>query len=391
MKLVTLGLLAAILPTLGATQDAPPVMVLPPAVEASPITPHGAAFPVLPTLIQYARTSLRCGDDTVVPLLDVEPFVATGWGGPTASSQAVSLRFRIDATGRPLGIERLGAGGSYLSGAEDLAPALAALRFALGEARDNCVVRFAPRHIPIPSAPTALLARYYGMPHRAGPHDRRIYKALVPTGADCTWPSPEPRALHYPPYSDIEQAPGTSSFIVLGYDLDARGKPVRVRTIASAGNVALDRASVAAIERSRFAPGARTGCVTRFYRRQNVPIPAPAIPEPAPFVAGPLCKDLPDWSQKPNLVFPDPYRRRAIEGWAIIGFDVAPWGATGNVRVLASEPSADFGIAAKTIVERARLPNSPTGRSGCAEKVRFLLPAKGAAEDDTPPPPIIMH
>ena len=35
---------------------------------------------------------------------------------------------------------------------------------------------------------------------------------------------------------------------------------------------------------------------------------------------------------------------RAIEGWAVIAFDVAPWGGTGNVRVVASEPAADFGF-----------------------------------------------
>jgi len=52
-------------------------------------------------------------------------------------------------------------------------------------------------------------------------------------------------------------------------------------------------------------------------------------------------------SLPPLMPFPSRFRRRAIEGWSEIGFDVAPWRATGNVRVLASTPAASGEVERK--------------------------------------------
>ena len=77
--------------------------------------------------------------------------------------------------------------------------------------------------------------------------------------------------------------------------------------------------------------------------------------------------------QMPALVFPEPFRRRSIEGWAIVRYDVAPWGETGNVSAVAAEPASAFGQEAVRIVQQARLAPSPQGYSGCLDLVRFVL------------------
>jgi outer membrane biosynthesis protein TonB len=78
----------------------------------------------------------------------------------------------------------------------------------------------------------------------------------------------------------------------------------------------------------------------------------------------------------PTLRFPQGFQERSIEGWAIIGYDIAPWGATGNVRVLAAEPTDMFGEEARSIVTGARQAASQAGRSGCVDIVRFVMPNK---------------
>nr|WP_246586786.1 TonB family protein [Stakelama flava] len=102
---------------------------------------------------------------------------------------------------------------------------------------------------------------------------------------------------------------------------------------------------------------------------------APEIPD-ALGPNGERCPDYGDWKYLPPLqrYFPAGFRRRAIEGWAVVRFDVAPWGETGDVEVIASEPADVFGDAAKTIVSQARLPKSDASRIGCVERVRFKLP-----------------
>jgi TonB family protein len=79
----------------------------------------------------------------------------------------------------------------------------------------------------------------------------------------------------------------------------------------------------------------------------------------------------------PRLQFPAGFVQRRIEGWAIIAYDVAPWGEIGNVRVLRAEPADAFGYQARDIVRNARQGSSPTGRSGCVDLVRFVMPNKG--------------
>ncbi|HEX8216285.1 MAG TPA: TonB family protein, partial [Allosphingosinicella sp.] len=130
-------------------------------------------------------------------------------------------------------------------------------------------------------------------------------------------------------------------------------------------------------------PGVRKGCTYAFHRRQTEPLRAPPPPEEAAFrPADATCpSERPAWAHMPPLVFPEEFRRRAIEGWAVLRYDVAPWGATGNVSVLASEPAAAFGEQAVRIVSGARRAAGTQGYTGCVTRVIFILPP-GDGEPD---------
>ena len=89
------------------------------------------------------------------------------------------------------------------------------------------------------------------------------------------------------------------------------------------------------------------------------------------------CSGEPKWAFLPPLgsYFPAAFRRRGIEGWAVVRFDVAPWGETGDVEVLASEPADAFGKAAARLIASARKAKAGRGDVGCVEKVLFKMPS----------------
>ena len=84
--------------------------------------------------------------------------------------------------------------------------------------------------------------------------------------------------------------------------------------------------------------------------------------------------------------FPEPFRRRPFEGWAVVRYDVAPWGATGNIEVLASEPAAAFGEQAKRVIASATKAPLSSGMAGCVDRVLFRLPEGTGTKADEPAP-----
>ena len=98
---------------------------------------------------------------------------------------------------------------------------------------------------------------------------------------------------------------------------------------------------------------------------------------------GATCGDDRAWDRKPALIYPAAYRRRAVEGWAVLTYDIAPWGEIGNVKVAAAQPAADFGTQAQRMLLSARAAASPQGWTGCVERVRFQM---GTAQDDDDKP-----
>ncbi|MBB5709028.1 TonB family protein [Sphingomonas xinjiangensis] len=346
-----------------------------------PVAPH-AGPPVSSTgfVVDFEVGQVSCDGGVAVPVRVERPFPVWAEGMPGSRTQPIEMAFRIDAEGRPLSIVRQQRPSAavrvlYIS-SEDVLPAFAAWRFAAGQARTGCRMRFDPVAAPIATASPTLLRRYYVSPHQRRPQERQLFARLHPADTNCIEAGvPQVRLRAYPAFEDIPQPSGTWSYSMTGFDIDASGKPVRVQLTESNGNAVLDREALAAIRRSRFAPEARHGCTYPYYRYSTTAMTGPAMPPKASFKAADArCPDETiDWAFLPPLRFPQGFERRRIEGWAIVGYDVAPWGVTGNVRVLAAEPAAAFGEQAQRVIQQARQPASSTGASGCVDVVRFVI------------------
>ncbi len=361
-------------------QVPPPVIHTPPA-------------PSPQVLVDLAPGEVSCDGGPVRAVSLARPIPAAG---SIAVGQTVApfvLRFRIDAAGRPLGImaEPRVATGIWLY-PTDLQPALAASRFAPGAAQQHCTIRYDVTAHPVAEAPMELVYRYLTLPHDRNHLDSAVMKRVRDASPGCYSAAP-PKILtrSYPDSDAIPQPSGIVSMAVTGFDIDADGKPVRVRTVASDGNAALDAAARDAVSRSRFGKGRRAGCTTPAMRRQSVPL-APPPPPPISDFRKPdssCTEDGGAWSLPPRMTFPEPFRRRGIEGWAVVRYDVAPWGETGNVTVLASEPAAIFGEQAQRILRAAKRPASATGATGCVDRVLFKLPEGNTEEMPQPSAPFV--
>jgi len=385
IALLSAALAAAQLPA-AAPPAPPPATRPPPAPHAGP-TPPFAPPPVIGVqparspqlLLAWMPGEVRCDGTAVAAAIMRRPLTTLMWQVPEGS-RTVTYRFRIDATGRPLSIAR--DGGGYAAQAEDIAPSLAASRFPAADRRD-CAITYTARTTPLAAAPVADLMSYAVTP-LTGPLPRAGWNRIMPAGADCrTIPAPRILLRAYPDFDRLPATPGVRGWSMVGYDLDARGRPVRARTLEGTRNPALDAAAVRAVRASRFTPGARTGCLYPYW--QN---PATIAPPPLPDRIGTAdtANHCPagEWVYRPTPVYPRAWHARGVEGWAIVAFDVAPWGEIGNVRAIASEPAAEFGQEALRLLRGARKAISTTGHVGCVERVRFAMPARTAAAPDPP-------
>ncbi len=282
----------------------------------------------------------------------------------------VSFAFDIDASGRPLAIRKGDAATPY-GIADDLGPALAATRFRPGQPKKGCAIVFSPELMPIDDAPLSALMAYSANPV-SGPLPPEAWKRIFATGT-CKGDSVAGlRNRAFPNFRAIPAEPGVRDWSMVGYDVGQSGASINVETLASSGNAALDEASRAATTETRYWSGAFTGCRFSYWRSAGT-LPAPPAPEEDAFrPAGATCPERREWATPPVLRFPEPYRRRAIEGWAVVTYDVAPWGEINNIQVKASQPSADFGAQAVTVLRSARVKPGP-GAVGCVERVRFVM------------------
>jgi len=328
-------------------------------------------------LVRWTAGPVRCGDTVIDPihLSPVQPGLR--WG--SSETRAVTLRFRIDTSGRPLTIRRDST--TYASDIDDIAPALAASTFAPGAARGDCSVDYQLLSTPLAQADrTDLIA--YSLAPTNGALPRAGWERIRPDDTDCLrQPRPAVLLRAYPDFRKIAGTPGERHWSMTRYDLNAKGRPIGVRTVGGTGNDALDAAARKAVSASRFTDGKRQGCLYP-YSRAAARMAAPPAPDMAQFGTTPHCPAAP-WAQQPRLTYPPAWNRRRIEGWAVVQFDVAPWGEIGNSRVLASEPAEAFGQQAMQVVRSARRAPSPTGASGCIERVRFnIRPDDRAGSDD---------
>lgn len=378
-----LTLLAAAAQT--ATIAVPPAPPAPPA-PPSPVhlaAPHAATPPWRPHLVDYEGATAQCGGQIVTPLAAVAPFTQVAQLGPDAP-RSYEMRFTIGDDGRPLGItQRVATSGpaAYMPG-NDLAPALSLWRFPASAAGAACTMTFIARTVPLDRAAPADLYRVAAL-RMGSPAEFQMVRQEMHRSRDCAGPG-RPRMLLRAFIDDrrIPQTPGVPSHAVIRFDVDGDGVPQRIGIVSSDGNHVLEAGASDAAGRSRYVGNApRTGCTIPFVRAASDPVPAPPMPPKTAFPEG-RCAEPVRWAQPLRQQFPDAFRRRAIEGWAIVRYDIAPWGATGAVTVLASEPSAVFGDQARSMIISARAEASSTGAQGCIARVHYRMAAESTDDPD---------
>jgi TonB family protein len=335
--------------------------VPPPPIVISP-SPAPSSF----SLLTWTPGAVQCGGASVRPVRVERPWLQRVYSNP-GKYGPLGFGFDIDASGRPVGIHK----SQGIADADDLAPALAVTRFAPGQPRTGCSIIYTPQVTAIADAPLTDLMAYWANPI-SGPLPREAWKRLH-AGGTCTSDSAAGlRSRAFPDFRAIPAEPGIRTWSAVGYDIDESGKTVNVETMAGSGNAALDEASRKAASETRYWSGGLSGC--RFhYWRAAAPMPAPPAPEEEAFrPASSTCTGRREWTVPPVMRFPEAYRRRAIEGWAVVTYDIAPWGQIDNVQVKASQPSEDFGAQAIMVLRSARV-KPGAGAVGCVERVRFVM------------------
>jgi len=365
--------------------------LFPVLIQVSPVAALPPPSDQAAAIVRFNAEPAICDGEQQRATVSEEPFPLAFLqprSAPLRAPVAITLRFRIDASGRPLGIAVAGDAAVPYD-LRDLPAALAAWRFAPGAERRDCRIRFIAEAEPVRTARPETLYRFLALNPLSG--QRRLsevgepaFQRARPAISTCEPPLPNARLLAFPPFERIPQPPGTFSYSWVGFDIAPDGRVRRARLLGGSGNDLLDRESLSAISRSRYQPGARTGCIYHFFRRNTAPTLPPPAPDDDSFrPESATCPDEePEWAAMAPLQFPPAFNRRGIEGWAIVSYDLAPWGETGNVRVLAAEPAAAFGEQAAMIVRMARAV-AGTGHVGCTVRVVFRLPdGTPRAEDD---------
>lgn len=357
-----------------------PVVLILSSAPALSVPPPPIFNPGEQMFLQWTPGEVRCSGDPVEPVMMQRPAANLRY---TKGSIRQAYHFRIDDEGRALSVvsER---GPSYTAVTDDVGAALTASIFKQGAPQSDCHVEYRSTVTPLDQVPLADLYLY-----TLAPADRALYSAaqkrLEATPGGCmARPRPAPLRMSFPDFDRIPASPGTRDWAMVGYDLDAGGHPVRPHILAGSGNGALDKASIKAVRDSRYVDGARKGCLTPYWLAA-APLLSPLSTPPDQKPANAQCAGELRWTTTPRLIYPLAYRRRSIEGWAQIAYDVAPWGETGNIQVLASEPSAAFGQQAMQMIRAARKEKSPTGASACVETIRFVIGKAAPSEPQDEP------
>ena len=234
-------------------------------------------------IMTFAPGAIVCAGGPVAAdrLVSPLPVVITRHGPAMTERASHRLSFAIDAHGRPRTIRPAPAPPVIddEGHASDLAPSLAATRFAPGAPRADCSVTYVPASTPLAAVPLPVLYELASLPRpRSLPPE--LWERVRPRGTNCPSEPGQYRRLNLPAVETIAQAPGTTSWVFLAYDVDQAGKPGVVRVLGSSGNAALDRAGAAA---NRYAPGSGyRGGTYHFHRAGSRDTAMPKLPADTP-------------------------------------------------------------------------------------------------------------
>lgn len=360
---LTLSLLLA-----AAPQDMPPPMQVMPA------------GPVERQLLQWQHGAVTCGDSGDPGAGLAATTMVTPYPQAIASAvppPAMTLSFDIAPDGRAFNIRPAGTQRLRFD-TRDVMPSLRASRFAGGVVQRGCRITYTPVLQPLAKADLPSLAQLGASPGQR--LDPAGWQQIAP-GNCRERPRAAPLLRAYPDRRKLAIIEGGRSWSFVRYDISAEGKPVNLATAISSGDAALDAEVRAAVSQGRYAGGPRTGCGLIWWTPPGT-IAAPPIPAESENDGNTACKIDDRWAREPVLTYPEAYRQRAIEGWAVVRYDVAPWGELGEIKVLAAEPSSEFGEAAVNVLRRARFKPLANGLTGCVDRVRFTI---RDGEGDAPP------
>lgn len=349
----------------------------------------GQIRPPLMTLMDPTPVAL-CGDVVVAPVQAgaIAPAAAGEGAGPERST----LHFAIDADGRTRDIRpaQPGDDGGPRAWSPETQAELASWRFPAA-ARSDCRLEVAYAPVAVADADDALLARYFAVTRTTGALREAVERRLGGPQGDCFGPRRAERRPLRAGYPDFlrgpRPAPGVRSWTIVGWDVDAEGQPVGVRTVASSGDQIMDAEGRRAMQEMRLTPGpALTGCVYNFYRNGET-LTAPGL-TPEEERRDPL-QNCPQALRHrmviaSDLRFPAAFETRSIEGWALVRFDVAPWGQIANVAVIEAQPAAAFGDAAQRLIQRSRAEPGFEAGVRCVVPVRYRIPDGDAPSASEP-------
>lgn len=241
------------------------------------------------------------------------------------------------------------------------------------QARKDCrlTLRYTPT--PIATADTDILIRFYALARPGRPIREAVERRLRRPGDDCDRPPPL-KNLAYPNFLLDRPRPGSRSWAGVRWDVAADGTTTAIETIGSSGDTVLDSEVRRAMAETSFQSGPSKGCLYSYWR-DGPNLPAPPMNRDAPEDPLATCTEAVAGRFTPGpLVYPPALQDRGIEGWARIRFDVASWGAIGNVAIVEAEPVATFGEPAMRIVMSGRATPSFEAATRCVVPIVFRIP-----------------
>jgi TonB family protein len=374
MRGLVLLALAALVPLTSAQASVPPL-------------PNGSApTSVVSFAAPPSRVSCEGREVALVEGVAIHPKAWQAWVPPVGSTPArtpppvaLSVTFSVDADGAVTDLKR-GPGFTPWP-IDDQVAAVASWRFAPRAPAKGCTLDLSPVQTALAETDPAKLFEILAFERRATPQPVR--SALAAAG-DCNrGPRATPDLIAYPDMRGFNAKSASPAWAAVRYDIGVTGAVRDVRIVAQGGPSAFADTVASSVAESRFQPGAtRTGCYAAFAARPKT-TPAPKRPDIKAFERpGDACEITREAMNVPaSRTFPPAYAKRGVAGWAIVRFDVAPWGQIGNVEVVASQPSEAFGMTARNLVSSAR-PSAPaTGYRGCLIPIIYAIPDVAEEED----------
>lgn len=372
VRRLLLTALAALVPLTAQASVLPPA---PPKLPAMQVVD----FTAPPAVVSCEQGSVRLVEGTAPSPRAWQPWVPapvtqTGFTPPAVPTHQV-YAFSVDAEGRVADLKPEGGANPpiYWLGDDQMA-AIATWRFAAGAPAKGCKADLAMTYTALAATAPAKLFEILANEQRGAPVSVR--NALA-AGTGCEGGAKRrPNVFVYPDTRPFDDKTVDPSWAGVRYDIDASGAVRNVRIAAQHGEAAFADAVAASISESKFFPGQpRAGCFLT-YKAMPKATEAPKPPPETAFTRpGDTCKvsnqalNLPE-----NKLFPPAYGKRRVAGWAMVRFDVAPWGQVGAIEVLASQPTAAFGEAARVMLNSARPSPPPTGYRGCVVPVVYAIP-----------------